>query len=304
MAKEYLEEKHMSETLFNAPAPPSGGGVKTAILFGAVIALVAATGYQYYQINQVKAEIEEMRDQVASQISSLHETSAVSTQTAKRTIDALRTQLEQARRQVESQVGQARLDAEKHADELASQLKRAQEDQAQRVAAVASDLSSVRSDAEATKSRVGQVSGEVTNVKTDLASTKAEQEKLIADLKSARGDLGIQSGLIATNSKELAALKALGQRNYTEFKLAKEKTPSKVGDVQIRLKSADPKRNRYTIELIADDKMVEKKDRTVNEPVQFMMARATQPYELVVNDVKKDFISGYLSAPKVQQSRN
>ena len=70
----------------------------------------------------------------------------------------------------------------------------------------------------------------------------------------------------------------------------------------MRLKSADMKKNRYTIELIADDKLVEKKDKTVNEPVQFMLSRATQPFEIVVNEVKKDMISGYISAPKVQQA--
>ena len=296
----------MSDTLFTTPgaAPPSsGGGAKTAILFGAVLALVAGLAYQFYQVNQLRADIDEMREQVSSQISSIHETSTVSSQTNKRSVDALKGQVDEARRQASLLAGQAKVEAEKHADELAAKLEKVEEAQAQRMAAVASDVSSVRTEAEATKSRVGEVSGEVSTVRTDLASTKAEQEKLIADLKSTRGDLGIQSGLIATNGKELSALRALGERNYTEFKLAKEKTARKVGDVQIRLKAADPKRNRYTIEVIADDKLVEKKDKTINEPVQFLLSRATQPFEIVVNDVKKDFIAGYISSPKVQQTR-
>jgi hypothetical protein len=89
-----------------------------------------------------------------------------------------------------------------------------------------------------------------------------------------------------------------------EFKLGKTKGPQKVGDIAVLLKKADPKNNRYTISVIADDKTIEKKDKTVNEPVQFMLSKASQPYELVVNDVKKDLISGYLAAPKVQQTRN
>jgi len=72
----------------------------------------------------------------------------------------------------------------------------------------------------------------------------------------------------------------------------------------MRLKAVDVKKNRYTIELTADDKLVEKKDKTINEPVQFILSKATQPYELVVNQVSKDMISGYLAAPKVQQARN
>jgi chromosome segregation ATPase len=219
--------------------------------------------------------------------------------------------MDEARRQASILAGQAKLDATKHADELAAKLESAQAQEAAETAkvaasvtAVSGDLSKVKDDANSTKNRVGEVSTDLAGVKTDAAATKAELEKTISDLKSTRGDLGVQSGLIATNGKELAALRALGERNYTEFRLTKEKTPRKVGDVQMRLKAADMKKNRYTIELIADDKLVEKKDKTINEPVQFMLSRATQPFEIVVNEVKKDMISGYLSAPKVQQTRN
>ena len=137
-----------------------------------------------------------------------------------------------------------------------------------------------------------------------MAATRSELEKTIATLKATQGDLGVQSGLIATNGKELAALKALGERNYTEFKLGKTKAPQKVGDIAVFLEKCDPKNNRYTIRVIADDKTVEKRDKTLNEPVQFLLSKATQPYELVVNDIKKDLISGYVASPKVQQTRN
>ena len=114
----------------------------------------------------------------------------------------------------------------------------------------------------------------------------------------------MQSGLIATNAKELAALKALGERNIFEFTLStKSKTAQKVGDVLLHAKKADVKKNKYTMEITADDKVVEKKDRGVNEPVQFYTSKARQPYEVVVNEVKKDTIVGYLSTPKVQAAR-
>jgi hypothetical protein len=116
--------------------------------------------------------------------------------------------------------------------------------------------------------------------------------------------LGVQSGLIATNGKELAALKALGERNYFEFNLTKTKEPRKVGDITVLLKKTDPKKNKYTIELVADDKKYEKKDKNLNEPVQFYVAKARQPYEIVVNEVKKYQIVGYLTTPKVQSARN
>jgi hypothetical protein len=90
----------------------------------------------------------------------------------------------------------------------------------------------------------------------------------------------------------------------SELRLGKERAPRKIGNIQIRLKSADPKKNRYTVVVIADDKTVEKANRTVKEPVQFLLLGSTQPYELVVNDVKKDMIVGYLSAPKLPPRRN
>jgi chromosome segregation ATPase len=295
----------MSDSILSTSTPgtPSGGGLKIPILFGAILALIGASVYQFYQLNQVRTELADTREQLLDQISKVHETSTVSTQTNKRSVDALKQDVDEARRQASLLAGEAKTAATKHADELAADLKKAQAEQAQRVSAVATEVTAVKEDASSTKTRVGEVSADVANVKVEAAATRSELEKTIADLKSTRGDLGVQSGLIATNSKELAALRALGERNYTEFKLAKEKTTRKVGDIQIRLKSADPKKNRYTIEVVADDKLVEKKDKTINEPVQFLLARATQPYELVVNEVKKDMISGYLAAPKVQVPR-
>jgi chromosome segregation ATPase len=291
--------------------PSGSSGPKIPILFGAVVALVGASLYQFYEVRQVRAELESTRDALMDQIAKVHETTTVSSKTNRQSVDSLKTQMDEARRQASILAGQAKIDASKHADELAAKLEKAQQDQAAKVAETAAAVSSVtgevsrvKDDANTTKTRVGEVSTDLANVKTDAAATKAELEKTISDLKSTKGDLGVQSGLIATNGKELAALRALGERNYTEFRLTKEKTPRKVGEVQIRLKAADMKKNRYTIELIADDKLVEKKDKTINEPVQFMLSRATQPFEIVVNEVKKDMIAGYISSPKVQQTRN
>jgi hypothetical protein len=294
----------MSDTPFsNSPMPPTSGGSKIPVLFGTVLALIASCIYLYVQINQVRAELADTKEQILAEVAKVHETSTVSTATNKRTVDTLRTELAQARGQASALAGQAKIDAEKHADEIEAKLSRVQEEQAQKVTAVATDVASVKDVANTATTKIGQVTTEVGTLKTDQAQTKSDLEKTIADLRSTKGDLGVQSGLIATNGKELSALRALGERNYVEFKVSKEKVAQKVGDIQIRLKSADMKRNRYTIELIADDKTVEKKDKTINEPVQFLLSRAVQPYELVVNEVRKDMIVGYVAAPKVQQAR-
>jgi chromosome segregation ATPase len=287
------------------PAPSNqGSGLPTIIALVLVVLVGAATAFTYYQLNQTRTEMAQMRDQILDEISKIHETSAVTTQTSKRSVESLKAEVDAARVQASQLAGQAKADAEKHAEDLAANLRRVQQEQAQRVSAVSAEVSQVKDQTVAANTRISEVSSDVGVVKTDVAATRSELEKTIATLKATQGDLGVQSGLIATNGKELAALKALGERNYVEFKLGKTKAPQKVGDIAVLLEKADPKNNRYTIRVIADDKTVQKKDKTLNEPVQFLLSRATQPYELVVNEVKKDMISGYVASPKVQTQRN
>jgi chromosome segregation ATPase len=294
------------------PPQPSGQGLK--ILFGAVAALLIATIYLFYQMSQVREEVRtqltDSRDQIMAELAKEHETSSVTSQTSKKNVEKLTSDVAEARRQASLLAGDAKAEAEKHADVLAAKLEQAQEQQAKQVSAVANDVNQVKDAESNTRSQVGEVStkvGQVTDqvstLKTQQTATQQQLEKTVANLTTTIGDLGVQSDRIATNGKELSALRQLGERNYFEFKLAKTKAPEKVGDVQIKLTAADPKKNKYTITLIADDKTVEKKDKSINEPVQFYLSKASQPYELVVNQINKDMIIGYVSAPKVQQAR-
>ena len=138
----------------------------------------------------------------------------------------------------------------------------------------------------------------VGTVQQEVATTKSTLDQTLADLKSVRGDMGVQSGLIATNSRELNALRELGERKYFEFTVNK-KAPVRVANMTLELKKADTKRNKYNLNVVADDKRVEKKDKTINEPVQLYVGGARQPYEIVVNEVKKDTITGHVAVPKV-----
>ena len=119
-------------------------------------------------------------------------------------------------------------------------------------AASEAKISEVGGRLEATKSEIGELGGEVETVKEEVAETKSLLDETVAALTSVKGDLGVQSGLIATNGEELAALKALGERNYYEFNLGRSKKPQRVGPVSIKLTGTDRKRNRYSIELWAD----------------------------------------------------
>ena len=281
-------------------APPRGHGIALPIAFGLIIALGGSNAYLFYQLNQMKADQDKARDALAEEIGKLRESSTVTTQSNRRTMESLKQQLDDARRAAALQVGAAKVEATRHADDLAAKL--AQE-QARQQQAVKAQISEVKDANSATNVKVESVNSEVGVVKTDVAQTKSDLEKTVAELKRVNGDLSSQGSLIATNGKELSALRELGERNYVEFKLGKSKAPQKVGDISVLLKKTDPKKNKFTIDVLADDHRTEKKDRSINEPIQFLVSKAKQPYEIVVNEVKKDEIVGYLSIPKVQQAR-
>src|SRR5262249_33864820 len=122
----------------------------------------------------------------------------------------------------------------------------------------------------------------------DLTATREE-------VANSRRDLGT---LIARNSTELAELRRKGERDYVEFDIRKNKEFSRIGDVLVQLKKTDVKRQKYEVVINADDSAIQKKDRTANEPVTFLVGRDRLRYELVVNSVDKDRIRGYISAPK------
>jgi chromosome segregation ATPase len=219
----------------------------------------------------------------------------------------LKEELETARTQARTLSSQAKIEATARAEQLARQIEAEQARMQQQVSATQTEISGVKQATETAaakiSAKIADVSTDVGGVKSQVSATQAELQKTIAELKSVRGDLGVQSGLIATNATELAALRRLGDRNYVEFKLGKTKDRQRVGDITLLLKKTDPKKNKYTVEVMADDKLTEKRDKNVNEPVQFYTSKARQPYELVVNQVQKDMIVGYLSTPREQAAR-
>ena len=291
----------MSEPAFAYPQPPShGSGLKTALLAGALVALVVSNVYQYIQIDRLKTGQTHLQERILTELTNLQEASKLTTAAQRRHLESLKDELESTRKQASQAAAQAKTEAIKTTEQVARRLS---EEQHRAQQQVSSQLSEVKEAASTANTKIADVNTEVGNVKTQVASAKSELDKTIADLKRVTGDLGVQSGLIATNGKELAALKRLGERNYFEFNLGKTKQPQRVGDITLLLKKADPKRNRYTVEVMADDKKTEKKDKNVNEPVQFYTSKARQPYELVVNQVRKDQIVGYLATPKEQVAR-
>jgi hypothetical protein len=150
-----------------------------------------------------------------------------------------------------------------------------------------------------TTTKLGEVATKISGNESQIAATKADLDATKNKLQSTIGDLGVQSGLSAHNHAEVEDLKRLGERDIFEFTLSRSsKGPEHVGPIQVQLRKTDMKKFKYTLNVVADDKTIEKKDKTAGEPVQFYVRGARAPYEIVVFDVTKDQAKGYLSTPK------
>jgi chromosome segregation ATPase len=280
--------------------PPQAPNWKTPLLVGGLALLVIFNIFLYVQLEHLrsdtKTELSKLSSNLSATVEQIRIESSASVQQASKRVQTLQEALDHQRLAADRAVGQAKIDAQRKVDSLQQQVQSEQQKQAQAIDAV-------KQNADLTTTKLTNVGTDLGNVKTDLTNTRSELEQTVANLKRVSGDVDNHTSLIATNGKELEALKALGEKNYFEFTIPKSKQPQKVGDITVQLKKADPKHNRYTIEVVADDKKVEKKDRNINEPVQFYLSKSRQPAEIVVNEVRKDTIVGYLAEPKVQIAR-
>ena len=165
-------------------------------------------------------------------------------------------------------------------------------------AATDEKLGSVATDVNGVKTDVGTVRTDVTTTRSELAATKTDVADTKSLLSRTIGDAGVMSGLIAHNHDELEVLKHKGDRTYYEFTLHKNAPGTLLATVKLQLKKVNEKKSRFNLLVSSDDRNIEKKDKTLDEPVQFYTGKSPVLYELVVNQMGKDTITGYLSVPK------
>jgi septal ring factor EnvC (AmiA/AmiB activator) len=288
----------------NYSEPQGRSGLPTALVLGAIIALVAANIYLYVQIDQLKGELAETNKTLHSGMTNIN-ASSVTIATQQHHLETLKADLEATRRAAATMSAEAAAKENAHAEQLVKQIAN---EQAKMEAALGSQINDVKQTSAASvaaaNSKIDNVATDVGTVRTQASQTQDQLNKTIADLKSVTGDMGVASGLIATNGKELAALRLKGERNYTDIKLGKTKQPQRFGDIALRLDSVNPKKNSYSVYILADDKLTFKQNKSINEPVQFYTAKGGHtPYELVINQVTKDTIIGYVSTPKDATAR-
>ncbi len=267
-----------SSPLEDSPSEPASGksGILKYVLLAVAAVYVVASLYLMYDMRGRLATLEQKQQTLETAQADLNNRIHATSSEFKQ---ALNTEVGLTKQEI----AQRAADLERQQKAASAKLAAAQSQQGQQIAAVSGEVTGV-------KSEVGVAKTDIQKTQTDLAATNAKLERTI-------GDLGKQSGLIAHNSEELEMLKRKGERNYYDFTLQKNaRTP--VSTVSLQLKKVDPKKSRFTLNVIADDRTIEKKDRTLLEPLQFYTGRDKLLYELVVFSADKNSISGYLSTPK------
>jgi hypothetical protein len=271
-----------------------------AIWYAAILLALAANVYFLFATQRLTTSVAQLRDSLSGQIAKVNDNATNANTAAADNRQRIEALSEEARQSLATVLNQARTEAHRSSARVATNLGAQLNLEQQQVDGRLADLQNATTTA---SSKIDEVTGDITNVKADVATAHSQIDQTSSDLKRAVGDMGVMSGLIATNSGGLAELRAMGDRNYFEFDLRKTAAPVRIGDISVSLRRADPKRNRFTITVLADDKVVEKRDRTINEPVQFYVSGNRQPYEIVVNEIRKDDVVGYLATPRVKMAR-
>jgi hypothetical protein len=285
-----------------------------AVLVGFGLAFIITLGYLFVQVGHIRNDVAGLHDSILSEVAKVTATAIQgaskrspapqAVEPSRHLIDSIKEELNEelttAKKLASAAALHAKAEAVDHADKLAE---RDGEERRNLHKEVVGEIGQIKQTEASTSVKVNDVAADLASVKNEVASSRQELQQTVSELKRVDGDLGVQSGYIATNAKELQALKQLGERNYFDFQIQRTGKPQRVGDVTIVLKKTDPKHNKFTLDVVTGDKRTEKKEKTVNEPLQFYGAKAKFPSEIVVNEVGKDFIVGYLAAPKTLVSQ-
>jgi hypothetical protein len=269
--------------------PPSKES-KHGITFMAIFLVLAVlAGGEFYALNRTNitrsdlvAQHNQLRKDLTTQIQDQVSTrlAAMEQQTTQR-LEAVNTELDKSAKRLGSQGGELKI-----ARTMVTGL---QDEQRKQTEEFQTQLSQ-----KADEQQVGALTQDVTLTKTDLDTTKKSVTSIASDLGMARSELGT---LIARNHDDIAYLRQMGEREYFEFTLDKGK-PAQVAHVSLNLKKTNLKSNRFTIAMTVDDVVLDKKDRSMNEPVIFYVNGSKKAYELVVNTVGTNQVKGYISTPK------
>jgi len=264
----------------------SDHGTKFVVVFVVLALLAVGEIYTLSQISSsrrtLQAEQEKTRQELSAQFDEqVSKRLMASEESNAQQLEALKEELDKASKRVGS-TGRELRRARTMVSEFQNQQKQQAEELKHEIAL------------KADQQQLGIVSESVNSTRTDLDTTKLTLQDTIEKLGMTRSEFGT---LIARNHDEIEALRKLGDRDYFEFVLERKQL-KRIAGIGLTLTKTNTKRNRFNLMLLADDLEIEKKDKTVNEPVYFYIGGSKRVYELVVNKVESKTVRGYISTPK------
>ena len=280
-----IDEVPEREAYEEKPESPDWKG-KRLLVGLLLVALGAGVLYAIHKTNTTRdaliAQETQTRNQLAAEFQSqiANRLSAIESANAQQ-LEALKYELDAAAKHMGQTGGEL-----KHARSMVAQLQNEQRREAQELQQQIAQ--------KADQQQVGALNQNVAEQRTDLDNAKKEIDTVRSDLGMARSEMGT---LIARNHDDIEQLRKLGERDYFEF-TASRKLPARLAGVGMTLTKTNVKRHQFNLNLEVDDVNVEKKDRTVNEPIFFYVSGSKKPYELVINEVESNKVKGYLSTPK------
>jgi chromosome segregation ATPase len=283
------------------PAIQEKGLIPEPLKLVLIVILLLAVVYLFYDNSQFRKANQAEMAKMSEQLQALENTSKAEQAALSSQISGLKGEVAGT----QEAVGSTKAELKKTAAQIQAEGQKTKHELSQALATKA-DSDQVTAQVQAAKSeaenKIGQVSTEVGGVKTQVVAVKNDLESTKRDLEGTQRQLvdvrDTLSAAVAKNSSELAQLRLKGERDYVEFTIPKKNEPVKVEDIRLVLTKTDPKKGKFNVKILVDDSQLEKKDRAINEPMQFLVGQHRVRYEVVVNWVQKDKAGGYLSIPK------
>ena len=274
--------------------PQDKGLIPEPVKLVLLLVLLLLVVYLLYDSIRTKKETQVQLAQMADQIRKIEDNSRQGTATLANRISDLKDTQQAAKAELKQTAAEIQAEGRKTRRELSMVL-----DSKADASEVDAQVKAAKNDAD---SKIGQVTGEVGGVKTQVVKVQSELDNARRDLEGTQRQLlDVRDSLnaaVAKNSTELAQLRLKGERDYFEFTIPKKNAAVRIEDVRLVLTKTDHKKGKFNLKIFVDDGQLEKKDRTINEPIQFLVGKNRVRYEVVINWVQKNKVGGYLSIPK------
>ena len=268
------------------------------IALALVIVFAAATNvYLFSRMKSLEVEAHTLRTQIDTEIARVHESSAYRNIQARREFEDLREEVKKTRSQITKETdANTRARTRSLADNVAKKQREQQE-------MLLGEIRVVSGKAGEVQQGVDEVRTDVQAMQSDAEKTRVQLNETGAMLRSTHNHVMDLDGQVSGNAAGIENLRKLGERERIGFALKKTDRMQRVGGIYLRLKNTSPKNNRFTLEVMADDKKVEQRKKHVHEAMRFYLPGSAQPYEIVITAVRKDQVNGYVSRAKLHANR-